>query len=48
MEVDEDIDEDTAIENSKKIYRSISVFNQNQKDEMPLVKNIGDIILLKV
>jgi hypothetical protein len=45
---EEDIDEETAIENSKKLFRCISIFNDNKKHEMPLVKNIGDIILLRV
>jgi len=47
MDVDKEVDEELAIQNSKKIYRPISVFNYNKKEEMPLVKNVGDIILLR-
>ena len=41
------MDEEAKIRSSNKKFRSISVFNQNQKDEMPIVRNVGDIILLK-
>lgn len=47
-EQDMDVDEETAILNSNKIFRSVSIFNNNQKSEMPLVRNVGDIIFLRV
>ncbi|CAI2363839.1 unnamed protein product [Moneuplotes crassus] len=46
-DMDAEIDEEKAIKETNKMFRSISIFNQNQKDEMPIVKNVGDIILIK-
>ena len=40
-------DEDEVIKNSRKYFRNISIFHNNIQDEMPIVKNVGDIILLK-
>ena len=39
--------DDEVIRNSRKYFGDISIFHNNIQDEMPIVKNVGDIILLK-